>query len=89
MSFPIQAKQLTTEEKAILGKLLVEALTGEVTGQTRDAVATLNDIPEPFGHLVRYTWGYGLDGLSLATDLTEEIRGVCVELLDPNYPPAE
>lgn len=83
----IQERPLTTEEKAIIGRLLVETLAGEITEETWAALAKLKDIPEPYGHLVRYAWGYGLDGKSLAHDLQEELRGICVELLDPNYPP--
>ena len=83
----IQERPLTTEEKAIIGQLLVETLAGEITEVTWRALSKLKDIPEPYGHLVRYAWGYGLDGKSLAHDLQEELRGICVELLDPNYPP--
>lgn len=83
----IQERPLTTGEKASIGQLLVETLAGEITEETWAALSKLKDIPEPYGHLVRYAWGYGLDGKSLAHDLQEELRGICVELLDPNYPP--
>lgn len=80
-------RKLTAEDERILGKLIVETLAGEIKEETWGALSKLNNIPEPYGHLVRYAWGYGLDGKSLAHDLQEELRGICVELLDPNYPP--
>ncbi|HEX6270556.1 MAG TPA: hypothetical protein VFZ43_09990 [Anaerolineales bacterium] len=83
----IHKRELTAEDQRIIGQLLVETLSGKITEETWVALSKLRDIPEPYGHLVRYAWGYGLDGKSLAHDLQEELRGICVELLDPNYPP--
>jgi hypothetical protein len=92
MAFPIQTRELAVEEKKILGNMLVEALSGEISPNTRNELYELGDpanLPEPFGHLVGYAQGYALDNTTLARALTEEIRGACVELLDPNYPPQE
>ena len=87
MQNTLHTRQLTAGDQRIIGQLLVETLAGEITEETWRALSKLKDIPEPYGHLVRYAWGYGLDGKSLAHDLQEELRGICVELLDPNYPP--
>jgi hypothetical protein len=47
-------RKLTAEDERILGKLLVETLVGEITEETWGALSKLNNVPEPYGHLVRY-----------------------------------
>ena len=81
--------EMTTEQEIAIGHLLVEALAGEISPKTRTKIGEIehpSDLPQPFQHLVSYAQGYALDNKSMALDLTEEIRGVCAELLDPNAP---
>ena len=82
-------RKLTEKDQAIIGQLLVETLAGKISPKTRDAVYELgipSELPDPYQHLISYAQGYALDNKSLARALQEELRGICVELLDPNYP---
>ena len=85
MATPV--RELTMQEQQTLGQLLVETLAGEITEKTWDALYNLKDTPEPFGHLVSFAQGYALDAKSLARDLQNELKIVCMELLDLNDPP--
>ena len=84
----IEKRQLTGEDHAIIGKLLVEILAGEISPEMRKALYSLGDpleIPRPYGHIIAYAQGYALDNMSMAQDLREEVRGICIELLDKTW----
>ena len=69
--------------RGIIAHLLLEILEGEISHATRMAIADMGDlqqIPEPFHHLLSYTQGSSMNGIELATHLLEELRGICVEL---------
>ena len=74
--------QLNTTQKQIIGNLLVEILQGEINHETRQAIAgiKLDDIPEPYQHLLSYTQGWVQDNVKLAHELRGELRTICEEL---------
>src|SRR5512147_2412886 len=81
-------RELTLEDRRIIGQLLFECLSGEVSQETWDATYKLGDpleIPEPYGHLIGYTQGFALSNRELARDLQEELRGICLELLEEKW----
>lgn len=74
--------QLNTTQKQIIGNLLVEILQGEISDLTRQAIAGIkvDDIPEPYQHLLSYTQGWVQDNVKLAHELRGELRCICEEL---------
>lgn len=81
-------RELTPEDLKVIGQLLVEVLDGEISSEMRKAVYSLGDslaIPRPYGHLIAYAQGYALDNTSMAHDLQEEVRGICIELLEQKW----
>ncbi len=69
--------------KGTIANLLFEILEGEIGQETRMAIANLDNldqIPEPYHHLLGYTQGASMDGVELATELLEELREICIEL---------
>lgn len=85
MAQVVNKRKLTAGDLQVIGQLLVEVLGGEITGETRQAVLELGDpreIPPPYGQLVEYTQGYGLDNTALARALQEQLRVICVMLLE-------
>jgi hypothetical protein len=69
--------------RSTIGNLLFEILQGEITEETRRAIAdigNLQQIPEPYHHLLSYTQGASVDGTELASLLLEELRDICAEL---------
>jgi hypothetical protein len=74
--------ELNTTQKQIVGSLLVEILRGEISHETRKAIAgiKLDDIPEPYQHLLSYTQGWVQDNVKLAHELRGELRYICEEL---------
>ena len=77
--------QLSTEARAVIANLLMEILEGKISQETRQAILDLGDplnIPLPYGHLVGYTQGYMMDNVKLAKDLLDELRIICMELLE-------
>lgn len=77
------AQQLNNVIRGTIGNLLVEILEGEIRDETRVAIAAMGDlqqVSEPFHHLLSYTQGASMDGVELATHLLEELREICVEL---------
>jgi hypothetical protein len=81
--------QLSTEARATIGNLLLETLEGRISQETRHAILGLGDplhIPAPYGHLVGYTQGYRMDDVKLAKDLQDELRIICMELLEKQPP---
>ena len=76
--------RLSTEARAAIASLLIETLEGKISQETRQAILDLGDplnIPLPYGHLVGYTQGYMMDNVKLAKDLLDELRIICMELL--------
>ena len=76
--------RLSTEARAAISNLLIETLEGKISQETRQAILDLGDplnIPLPYGHLVGYTQGYMMDNVKLAKDLLDELRIICMELL--------
>jgi hypothetical protein len=75
---------LNAEQKQIIGNLLVEILQGEVSDATRESIARIkvDDISEPYQHLVSYTQGWVRDNVKLAHELRAELRSICEELED-------
>jgi len=73
---------LNTTQKQIVGNLLVEILQGEISHETRKAIAGIkvDDIPEPYQHLLSYTQGWVQDNVKLAHELRGELRYICEEL---------
>lgn len=85
MAQVVNKRKLNAGDLQVIGQLLVEVLGGEITGETREAILELGDpreIPPPYGQLVEYTQGYGLDNKVLARDLQEQLRVICVMLLE-------
>ena len=85
MAQVVNKRKLTAGDLQVIGQLLVEVLGGEVSGETRQAILELGDareIPPPYGQLVEYTQGYGMDNKALAHDLQEQLRLICVMLLE-------
>jgi len=81
--------QLSTEARAAVGELLLEILEGKISQETRQAILGLGDplnIPAPYGHLVGYTQGYQMDEVKLAKDLLDELRIICMELIEKQPP---
>lgn len=76
------ALQLGTQQKEIIGNLLVEILQGEIGDLTRQAIAgsKVDDIPEPYQHLLSYAQGWVQDNVKLAHELRGELRYICEEL---------
>jgi hypothetical protein len=76
-------QHLNSVVRGIVVNLLLEILEGKISHETRVAIAELGDlqqIPEPFHHLVSYVQGASMDGIELATHLREELREICIEL---------
>jgi len=82
--------QLSTEARAVIANLLMEILEGKISQETRQAILDLGDplnIPLPYGHLVGYTQGYMMENVKLAKDLLDELRIICMELLEEQPQP--
>ena len=73
---------LNTTQKQMIGNLLVEILQGEISDPTRQAIAGIkvDDISEPYQHLLSYTQGWVQDNVKLAHELRGELRCICEEL---------
>jgi hypothetical protein len=80
----VQTRQnLNNLLRSTIGTLLFEILQGEITEETRRAIAdigNLQQIPEPYHHLLSYTQGASVEGTELANLLLEELRDICAEL---------
>lgn len=77
------AQHLNPAIKGTIANLLLEILEGEISQETRMAIANLDNleqIPEPYHHLLSYIQGASMDGIELATELLEELREICIEL---------
>jgi hypothetical protein len=85
MNHQTSKRILTAEDQQVIGKLLVEILSGAVSAETRQAILDFGDprdIPPPYGHLVSYTQDSTLDNTQLAHDLQNELRVICQMLLE-------
>lgn len=76
--------QLNTTQKQIVGSLLVDVLQGEISHETRKAIAgiVVAEVPEPYHHLLSYTQGWVQDNVKLAHELRGELRYICEKLLE-------
>jgi hypothetical protein len=81
----IQKHELTEAEQAAIGKLLTETLAGEISQDTMDAVRKLDleHIAGPYRHMIYYS-DTDNDGKRWARTLQDELRIVCMELLEPS-----
>jgi hypothetical protein len=85
MAQVVNKRKLTGSDLEAIGQLLVEILGGEISPGTREAISQLGDpreIPPPYGHLVEFTQSSTLDNKELARALQEQLRLVCVMLLE-------
>jgi hypothetical protein len=85
MAQVVNKRKLTGSDLEAIGQLLVEILGGEISPGTREAISQLGDpreIPPPYGHLVESTQGFTPDNKELAHALQEQLRLVCVMLLE-------
>lgn len=75
-------KTLTGQQCQVIGNLMVDILSGEISAETRLKLRKQDrtKIPEPYNHLVSCTRGSGMDGRELARNLLEELRIICAEL---------
>ena len=81
----ISKRILTADDLQVIGKLLVEILSGKISAETRQAILDLGDprdIPEPYGHLIGHTQDSTLDSTRLAHDLQNELRVIFQMLLE-------
>ena len=72
---------LNATQKQTVGNLLVEILQGEISHESRKAIAgiKLDELPEPYQHLLSYTQGWVQDNVKLAHELRGELRIICEE----------
>jgi hypothetical protein len=79
----LKIQPLTENETAVIGKMLIEVLGGEVKQETIEAVRSLDleRIGEPYRHMVYYT-DTDNDGKRWAKTMQDELRIVCMELLE-------
>jgi hypothetical protein len=75
---------LTAEATAIIGKMLVEILSGNLTDATLEEIRPLpkEELPQPFKDLAKQAGGSAITGEQLTRTMLIELRGVCQELLD-------
>ena len=79
--------EITPDERKALGALILEALDGEITRETRREILKMDarEIPQPYGHIVGFTNGWMMaDYKALAQHLQEEIMQICQERLQEN-----
>ena len=85
MAQVVNKRKLTAGDLQAIGQLLVEILSGEISRETRQAISELGDpreVPPPYGQLVEDTQGSRMDNKALAQNLQEELRVICVMLLE-------
>ena len=78
--------ELTATQKQIVGNLLLDVLQGEISHETRKAIAgiVVAEVSEPYHHLLSYTQGWVQDNVKLAHELRGELRYICEKLLEEN-----
>jgi hypothetical protein len=85
MAQVVNKRKLTASDLEAIGQLLVEILGGDISRETRQAIAELGDpreIPPPYGHLVEFTQTSTLENKELAHLLQGQLRVLCVMLLE-------
>lgn len=85
MAQVVNKRKLTASDLQVIGQLLVEILGGKISAKTRQAIAELGDpreIPPPYGVLVEFTQGSTMEDKELAHTLQEQLRVICVMLLE-------
>jgi hypothetical protein len=80
-----RTQSLTQTETAVIGKMLVEILSGDLTEATLREVRALpkENLPEPFNDLTKQAGGSAITGPALTRDMLIELRGLCDELINP------
>ena len=76
---------MTASDLEKIGQFLVEILGGEISSETRQRIAELGDpreIPPPYGPLVEFTQGSSLEDKELAHALQEQLRVICIMLVE-------
>lgn len=75
---------LTAEATAIIGKMLMEILSGELTDATLKELRLLpkEEMPQPFRDMAKHAGGSAITGKELTREMLVEIQAVCEELLD-------
>jgi hypothetical protein len=84
MAQVVNKRILNASDLQAIGQLLVEILGGEIRRETRQVILELGDpreIPPPYGQLVESTQMSALENKELAHALQEELRVICVMLL--------
>ncbi len=71
---------------AVLGKMLVEILSGNLTDATLAELRPLpkEELPQPFRDMAKHAGGSAITGKELTREMLVEIQAVCEELLDTN-----
>ena len=71
---------------AVLGKMLVEILSGNLTDATLKELRPLpkEELPQPFRDVAKHAGGSAITGEELTREMLIEIQAVCEELLDTN-----
>ena len=82
-----RSQTLTETAATILGKMLVEVLSGNLTDATLEQLRPLpkEEMPQPFRDLAKVAGGSAVTGSELTRTMLIELRGLCDELLDPNH----
>jgi hypothetical protein len=79
-------EHLDDQVAAILGKVVVEALSGNLTSETvaelRHMPKDIEAIPQPFRDLIKQAAGSASTGRDLTLIVLDEIHGVCEELFE-------
>ena len=70
----------------VLGKMLVEILSGNLTDATLKELRSLpkEELPQPFRDMAKHAGGSAITGEELTREMLVEIQAVCEELLDTN-----
>jgi|GEM_PF-3430717 len=80
-------QHLTATARAVLGQMLVEILSGDLTDATLEQVRALpkEEMPEPFRDLAKQAGGSAITGKQLTRTMLIELRGLCDELISPPF----
>jgi len=78
---------LSATAQAVIGQMMVEILSGDLTDATLEKVRALTkeEMPEPFRDLAKQAGGSAITGKPLARNMLIELRGLCSELIDPPF----
>ncbi|PWB69557.1 MAG: hypothetical protein C3F07_18720 [Anaerolineales bacterium] len=72
-------RSLTETETAVLGRMLVEILNGNLTEATLEQLRPLpkETLPQPFRDLAKMAGGSAITGAPLTRNMLIELRGLC------------